>query len=53
MDIQAAHLVRLLAGKSDPSGGGGWLPLWMHARDTAAYPRARGGDPVTYYSDEV
>lgn len=35
MDIQAAHLVRLLAGKSDPSGGGGWLPLWMHARDTA------------------
>ena len=39
MDIQAAHLVRLLAGKSDPSGGGGWLPLWMHARDTAGILR--------------
>lgn len=39
MDIQAAHQVRLLAGKSDPSGGGGWLPLWMHARDTAGILR--------------
>lgn len=39
MDIQAAQLVRLLAGKSDPSGGGGWLPLWMHARDTAGILR--------------
>ena len=39
MDIQAAHLVRLLAGKSAPSGGGGWLPLWMHARDTAGILR--------------
>lgn len=35
MDTQAAHLIRLLAGKSDPSRAGGWLPLWMHARDTA------------------
>ncbi|PWM52022.1 MAG: CRISPR-associated helicase/endonuclease Cas3 [Bacillota bacterium] len=26
---------KLLAGKSDPEGGGLWLPLWMHARDTA------------------
>lgn len=39
MDIQTAHPVRLLAGKSDPSGGGGWLPLWMHARDTAGILR--------------
>lgn len=35
MDTQISRLVRWLAGKSDPTGGGGWLPLWMHARDTA------------------
>ena len=35
MDAQTSRLVHCLAGKSDPSGGGGWLPLWMHARDTA------------------
>lgn len=39
MEIQTAHLIRLLAGKSDPSGGGCWLPLWMHARDTAGILR--------------
>lgn len=35
MDAQTSRLVHCLAGKSDPSGSGGWLPLWMHARDTA------------------
>lgn len=25
----------MLAGKSDPESGGRWLPLWMHACDTA------------------
>lgn len=27
--------VRLLAAKTDPQGGGFWLPLWMHAMDTS------------------
>lgn len=31
---QLPHLAKLLAGKSDPDGSL-WLPLWMHARDTA------------------
>ena len=35
MEQDAFRLSRLLAGKSEPEGGGLWLPLWMHARDTA------------------
>lgn len=27
--------IEYLAGKSDPEGRGFWLPLWMHAKDTA------------------
>lgn len=27
--------IEYLAGKSDPEGKGFWLPLWMHAKDTA------------------
>ena len=30
-----SYPARLLVGKSNPEGGGQWLPLWMHARDTA------------------
>ena len=32
---QLSYPAQLLVGKSDPEGGGLWLPLWMHARDTA------------------
>ena len=28
-------LARKMAGKSDPEQSGYWLPLWMHALDTA------------------
>ena len=35
MEQDVRHLARLLAGKSDPEESGLWLPLWMHARDTA------------------
>ena len=35
MEQDVRHLAGLLAGKSDPEESGLWLPLWMHARDTA------------------
>lgn len=35
MEQKELHLVKLMVGKSDPEGNGRWLPLWMHARDTA------------------
>lgn len=35
MEQNELHLIKQLAGKSDPEGNGLWLPLWMHARDTA------------------
>ena len=35
MEQDVRHLTGLLAGKSDPEESGLWLPLWMHARDTA------------------
>ena len=36
-------LLRLLAAKSDPSDGERWLPLWVHARDTAEIMRRLAG----------
>ncbi len=35
MEQKELQLVKLMAGKSDQDGNVLWLPLWMHARDTA------------------
>ena len=32
-------LAKFLPGKSDPEGGGLWLPLWIHLRDTGEIMR--------------
>lgn len=37
--ISNGGVLRLLAAKTDPADTGLWLPLWMHARDTAEIAR--------------